>query len=107
MNKRLRKKQLKKINAYVSPKETWSLDCTMSKYILPRLKAYKKHTNGYPGSMASMDEWYAILDKMILAFTHISEERIFEVDFKSGDEIDKQIDEGLDLFRKYYFDLWW
>lgn len=54
-----------------------------------------------------MDEWYGILDKMIDAFTYIADGGIFEIDFIIGnDEMNKKIDEGLDLFRKYYFNLW-
>ena len=49
MNKRTRKKRLKKQGLYVNPKETWDLDCNIAKYVLPRLKLFKKLNNGYPG----------------------------------------------------------
>lgn len=52
MNNRQRKKWLKKQDLYVNPKETWSLDITFAKYIVPRLKKFKELNNGYPG----MDE---------------------------------------------------
>lgn len=42
MNKRIRKKQLKKLDAYVDPKETWDLDISFAKYMVPRLKTFKK-----------------------------------------------------------------
>ena len=41
MNNRQRKKWLKKQDLYVNPKETWSLDITFAKYIVPRLKKGK------------------------------------------------------------------
>lgn len=107
MNKRIIKKQLKKTGKYVHPRETWSLDITIAKYILPRLKAFKVHTNGYPSCLSSMDEWYEILDKMITAFQLITDGEIFEPKAESEREKDnKIIDEGLELFRKYYFNLW-
>lgn len=69
--------------------------------IFPRLKTFKKNTIGHPSSLESMDEWYAILDKMIDAFTYIADGGIPEIDFIMGnDEINKKIDEGLDLFRQ-------
>lgn len=107
MNQRIRKKQLKKLNAYINQKETWDLDISFAKYMVPRLKTFKKNTIGHPSSLESMDEWYAILDKMIDAFTYIADGGIFEIDFIVGnDEMNKKIEEGLDLFRKYYFNLW-
>lgn len=105
MNKRIRKKQLKKAKVYVDPKETWDLDISLAKYILPRLKAFKKNTTGYPCSLSSMDEWYGILDKMILTFTYITEGFIFESEpYENG--LMEKVEEGLELFRQYYFNLW-
>lgn len=49
MNKRVHKKWLKKQGLYVNPKETWNLDYTIAKFVLPRLKLFKKLNNGYPG----------------------------------------------------------
>lgn len=42
MNKRTRKKWLKKQGLYINPKEMMNLDCNIAKYVLPRLKMYKK-----------------------------------------------------------------
>lgn len=49
MNKRTRKKWLKKQGLYINTKEMMNLDCNIAKYILPRLKMYKKLTIAYPG----------------------------------------------------------
>lgn len=62
MNKRTRKKWLKKQKLYVNSKEIWNLDCNIAKYILPRLKMYKKLTIAYPGydeanTPEKWDEW--------------------------------------------------
>ena len=64
MNKRQRKKYAKQHGTYVDYKETWSLDCTIAKFIIPRLKLYKKVINGYPGRLNSVEQWYEILDKI-------------------------------------------
>ena len=95
-----------------SDEDTWSLDYTTAKYILPRLKRFKELTNSVPSSIYQEDirienqieEWKKIIDKMILAF---------ELVIKNGDgdiltdEEYNQIDEGLKLFAKYYLNLWW
>ena len=45
MNKRVHKKRLKKQGLYVNPKETLDLNCNIAKYVLPRLKLFKKLNN--------------------------------------------------------------
>lgn len=99
MNKRQAKKKRNK-SIY---RDTWNLDWAIAKFVHPRLVMYKKVTDGYPGTLESPEEWDEILDKMIFAF-----EAIIKDDFVLySKESRKIIDEGLDLFRKYYFDLWW
>lgn len=82
-------------------KDTWNLDYYIAKFILPRLKLFKKVTMGYPCDLKSINEWYDILDKMIAAF------EILATDELNTQDEQKIVDEGLDLFRKYYQDLWW
>ena len=67
MNKRTRKKWLKEQGLYVNPKETWNLDYTIAKFVLPRLKLFKKLNNGYPGreGMETKEKWDEALNKMI------------------------------------------
>lgn len=98
MNKRQAKKKRNK-SIY---RDTWSLDYAIAKFTLPRLICFKKVNNGHPYTLTSQ-EWDEILDKMIIAFDFIANTGIWD----TTPEQEKQIDEGLDLFRKYYFDLWW
>lgn len=81
--------------------ETWSLESTISRFIEPRLKAFKECCIGYPSDIDSQEEWLEILDKMIKAFELINTKDFPEV------EENEMIDEGLDLFRKYFHHLWW
>lgn len=97
MNIRMKKKHQKN-HMY---KDTWNLDYYIAKFILPRLKLFKKVTIGFPCDLKSINEWYDILDKMIAAFKILSTDEI-----NTQDE-QKIVNEGLDLFRKYYQDLWW
>ncbi len=130
MNKRQRKKYLKKKGTYVSDSEIWNLDYTIAEWIIPRLKKYKKITNGYPPidrkvysetkelEDITFEDWQNILDEMILAFELSLTDPFDEIEklgFNiSDDKFDKfceernnKIERGLDLFKYYIQDLWW
>lgn len=134
MNNRQRKKWMKKHRLYVNPKETWSLDVNLAKYIIPRLKKFKKLNNGYPGigEMNTPEKWDEALDKMIQAFEYVIDLDEYWIDDPKYDYTDimfgknkefyekikenkitedirrlAAIDEGLQLFAKYYMSLWW
>ena len=136
MNNRQRKKWLKQQGLYVNPKETWNLDINLAKYILPRLKKFKKFNNGHPGigEMDTPEKWDEALDKMIQAFEYVIDWDEYWLDdpkydyFNYIDEFGKYteryeeikenkrmedirrlaaINEGLQLFAKYYMNLWW
>ena len=113
MNKRIRKKYLKKNGLYVNPRDTWSLDYTIAKFVSPRLKLYKKLTIGYPCEFSDISQWYDILDKMIESFDLIlNDDGSIDInEYDNWKEIAKEknnkIQEGLDLFAKYFRGLWW
>ena len=101
--KRFRKKQLEKITCYMNPRDIYNLDMTIAKFIFPRLRLFKKLEKSYPGDHGySWEQWMADLDKMIAAFELIASDRYSSVDEEKG----KIIEEGLDLFREQYFGLW-
>lgn len=83
--------------------ETWSLTDTICRFIIPRLKRFKEVNNGMPNPL-TMNEWNAIIDKMLLAFELTTREEGSRI---WNDEESKQIDEGLDLFREWFMALWW
>lgn len=84
--------------------ETWNLDYTMAKFILPRLKRFREVVKRYPPELKSLDEWQKTLDKMIWSFESI----VNEYDNVVLDlEQNKKQQEGLDLFSKYFTALWW
>ena len=107
--------------------ETWSLDDTIAKFILPRLKRFRElELKGVPGNISKLTweeeqklsekeaeahweqmekDWNEILDKMILAF-----ETIVKDDWKDINDMknqEKNINEGLSLFAQYLRGLWW
>ena len=85
----------------VAPAELWSLDYTIALYIYPRIKKFRKITMGYPGRLTE-EQWDDILGKIELAFKLIVLDQLASL----TDEEHKSIEEGLDLFREYYFHLW-
>lgn len=97
-NKKRLKKHLKKHG--FDPSETWNLDYTFARFILPRLKYFRNNLHGYPSDL-SMKKWEKILDKIILSF-----EIIVNDDLLSDTKNIKKVQKGLRLFAKYYLNLW-
>jgi hypothetical protein len=89
--------------------ETWELYMTIAKFILPRLKAFRKDTYSTPvtvdcTAVFTDKEWDDVLDKMIYAFTTI----VRDDDYDSTTfhiEYNKQ-KEGLALFSEHFLSLW-
>ena len=117
-----------------SARQLWSLDHTITDFILPRLKSFRygggnSHLNGPSGSPMlegceeyqheeMYQEWLSILDKMILAFEYHKmdmddvdsgvgiDENKWQTYLKEEERRQKIIEEGLMLFAKYYRSLW-
>jgi len=84
--------------------DLYNLDCTICELIAPRLKQFKAQSPGTPYDM-TREEWEENLDKMIWAFEN------YQYDYWEKDEeqktiIESKINEGLDLFRKHFQNLW-
>lgn len=79
------------------PTETWNLDITLSKWIIPRLEYFIEVHDGHPVDLTE-EEWNNILNKMLDAFKQAS----YDVD-----ENTEVVEEGLNLFAKYFGHLWW
>ena len=102
--------------------ELWSLDATLTDYILPRIKAFRKmERHGYPifealgrEDAASDEEWKEIEERNLANWENIlvDIENAFQL-LKNGgcghDRTDAQheiITKGLELFAKHYEHLW-
>ena len=83
--------------------DTWGLSVTHAQWIEPRLRRFKELNNGFPGGIPE-EKWNEYLDKMIFAFSLIGKDLW---DWETDKEKVDQVNEGLDLFRQWYFDLWW
>jgi len=93
-----------------SDRELWSLDWTIAKFVLPRLKAFKDYRGTYPPDLTP-EEWNEKLDEMIWAFDAILHEEETMPVIDGGEKVKimaylKRRDKGLKLFGKYLMDLW-
>ncbi len=100
--------------------ETWDLGYTIAKFTLPRLKRFKELNEGYPcgGEIKTYKEWNEVLDKIIWSLEKIANDARDYPDLQKDldndcysiekeIEYNKKIQEGLDLFGKYFITLWW
>lgn len=97
-----------------SDRQIWSLDITVAKFVIPRLKRLKETSLGYPMPFNSMIGWHRAIDKMIWSFEHVltdygsaechsSNRKLWNfIEAKNM----KKFDEGMNLFAKHYKDLW-
>lgn len=123
-----RSKKERKVKIKIDPYDIWNLDCTLSMIIAPCLKLMREDDDvGIPGKFYQeklgdvysrqhcfgfyeetsevSDEirklWLEEFDKMIWAFESYETADLFE-----DEEAQAKIQEGLDLFSKYYSGLW-
>lgn len=102
-----------------NPKDIWSLDYSLSEWIVPRLKMLRETKQGcpfidgfdeiYSNPDATEDEWEQIykawdeiMGKMILAFELVIKDDHGEERLKN----EEKIEEGLKLFARYFRNLW-
>lgn len=104
---KLHAKQLKERG--FSDAETWSLYCPIAQFILPRLIRFREIGNGYPMGLTP-EKWDAILDEMIFAFDWIlnyEEDKYEGLTDEQKDSNWKRYEAGMQLFVKWFRDLWW
>ncbi|MBR4572405.1 MAG: hypothetical protein IKO28_03185 [Prevotella sp.] len=81
--------------------EMWNTENTLAQLIVPRLQAFKaldKH--GCPNGFEDMCEWNKTIQKMIDAF------ELMKYAAPTNKDEERRIEQGLDLFRKYFRHLW-
>lgn len=105
-------KKFKEQHGFVDS-DTWNLDYTFACFILPRLCHFRDTTYSVLNDSNINDEidWYNILDKMVEAFyLVILDSRDVSPFNNSYDRLvfdrNIKIKEGLNLFGKYFNDLW-
>ena len=85
----------------------WSVDVAIAKFALPRLKHLRTYTHSYPGLDVNEEQWNDILDKMIYSMQWATKCYFDEETSKFPTvEENVRIQEGFDLFGKYFMHLW-
>ena len=90
--------------------ELWNLDNTIAEFVLPRLKAFRNYTKGFPVEFNSLEEWQEAIDKMIFFFENIIDDEWFWKTEHTKEELlelEKKMHECLELFCKNYSHLWY
>lgn len=111
----------------IDPWDTWNMDLTLAQIIIPMLKQLRDTTHGYPQDFFDGDEyvdagdigggfekWKETLNEMIWAFEEIltEDQNLVNINFKDPSWKEKElvrgdkIQNGLNLFAKYYRALW-
>ena len=80
--------------------EIWNLDVVMAKFILPRIEHFYQNDLTYPGELTE-EEWDRILHKIIFSLDAVANE-----DIPYWLNNSAEIQEGLDLFGKYFQAFW-
>jgi hypothetical protein len=83
--------------------QTWNLDARFSEYMLPRLRRFREIHCAYPCELTP-EEWNAILDKMIFAMEWLSTDML---EREETVEMWNKVQEGMELFGKFFTSLWW
>jgi hypothetical protein len=92
----------------------WSAYTFIAEFALPLVRHLRKNHHGYPGSLKHGDDWIVILWQIefALAWCHY-EDDIFLTEYYKTEEgvekvrkLDKFVQNGLDLFAKYFRNLW-
>lgn len=83
--------------------QLWNLDVTISEYVLPRLKEYRKlySDSGIPSGIKTTKEWQEKIDAMISAFEIVLKN---EGRFNEKERI--IVENGLTAFAEHFTSLW-
>lgn len=78
--------------------ETWSLDVTLARWLLPRFKRFRTLAGSTPMLMSEL-EWKEILDKIQFSLESAQNEDFYDMNPK--------VQEGFALMGRYLMYFWW
>ena len=84
--------------------ETWSLRDTIGNFIIPRLKRYEEIVKQSLNLENEEKDFGEAIPKMIKAFELVVRD---EGIFMLTEDEQKEYDEGISLFSKFFLALWW
>lgn len=86
--------------------DLWSIDFYISEILSNMIKDFRENTHGYPNELTPED-WDKILEKIENGFN--ASKKIQNMEYEGTEEYEalhKIFDEGMDLFKEWYFGLW-
>jgi hypothetical protein len=86
--------------------ETWSLDVSFAKLMLPRLKRFNEIKCGYPAHMKEK-EWDSIIEEIIWGLEWFTSSGRWDLSNKAKEANFKRAKAAIQLLAKHYTDLWW
>lgn len=88
--------------------ETWALDTSLSRLIVPRLKRFKELNDGFPVPIfETYEQWNEALDEIIWSFEWFANEERWNLSNEEEIEQLKRAEAGIQLFAKHFDHLWW
>lgn len=99
----------REINIQIDEWDTWNVDITLSKIISNLLRKYEEKTFSFPAHIDGIVEWKQILNAMIYSFEEVASDYKNRPDGKNKEECENynnKLKNGIELFAKYFFDLW-
>ena len=94
------------------PHETWNLDVTIAKFVIPRLRFLRDTNCGHPTHMTE-EKWKAIQDEIIWALEMVEDDSrwynipsVVKGDYKAIHNLSDNRQKGCILFGKYLQSFW-
>jgi hypothetical protein len=100
-----REKEFKKqrIKRGFDNSETWSLDSTIARFIVPRIQVFREVTCGVPAHLENASQW----DDILAAIQKSFEMTIDDCALVWTRKEEREYRKGMRLFSKYFTWLWW
>lgn len=87
--------------------DTWNLDYTVAKFMLPRLRRFIELNCGYPPSI-TWEEWQRILGELVwMLEVTIDDDVLWDPDKETRDAAWSRYEQAHEYFGKYIGHLWW
>jgi hypothetical protein len=101
------KKKGKRVEKVVIHKwDCWNVNHSIAVIAYPLLKRFKKESASWPAHM-NREKWHEILDKIIWSMKIMAEEEGFCPMLANPKKFYAKLSQGLNLFGKYFRNLWY
>jgi hypothetical protein len=92
------------INGGFPDEEVWNLGDHLARWVLPRLRKYRKKHVGYSAQYETNEEWEAAIDEMIFALETIIDDEFFEL--QADKKKKSRFNRAMKILKEEIFFLW-